>query len=455
MALRIPGIIVNTVNDTGIVAPPIFERYPTIIGEGDPYTLYTNQAVVRSSSSTDPLPTTGTAHAIISIGDLPGIVTYTQGADYTLSGNNVDWIGGSGSIPTLGDTYYVTFTVARSADAYLPTLYFDENMIYADHGASTRTNGNVNDVTVGASMALAAGAGGVIVVQLDLHGAADPDSPTAQELENAFEASVTQLEQITDYKLFLVPMSSGTIYTTTAADIMFNHAVIASQPEKKMERTVIASLAKSTSYTTAATFAQSYSHERMVVPVISDATVSITGFTTTYDMRFYAATLAGKLCSVPIGRTISDEILPNLSFTTNYTNDELNYLVQRGVSPGKIRGTVVRNVLAITTDTTNALTEDLGVQDIKDYVKKYWREGLWNLYKNAPITVGLINQVRYSSVGMLAQLASDQIIADYRDITVTQDTLEPRKLLVTGKVKPAFSLQWMDVTFTFVLSFSS
>jgi hypothetical protein len=304
-------------------------------------------------------------------------------------------------------------------------------------------------------MALAAGSGGVIVLQLDLSGASDPDSPTPAELEAAFEASVDELEQIMDYKLFLVPMSSGTLLTTTAADIMFTHAVLASQPDMKQERSVVASLAKLTAYATAATFAQSYSHERMVVPAVPDCTVSITGFTTTYDMRFYAATLAGKLCSVPIGRTISDEILPNLSFATNYTTSELNYLVQRGVSPGRIKGTVVRNVMAITTDTTSALTEDLGVQDVKDYVKKYWREGLWNLYKNAPITSALINQVRASSVGMLSQLASDHVLADYRDITVAQDVIEPRKILVTGKIKPAFGMQWMDVTFTFVLSFAA
>jgi hypothetical protein len=262
------------------------------------------------------------------------------------------------------------------------------------------------------------------------------------------------LEKITGYKLFLIPMSSGTLNTTTAANIFFNHAVLASEPENKQERTVVAALPMGTGYQDAATFAMSYAHERMVVPAVPDATVQVVGFTGNHDMRFYNAVLAGKLCSVPIGREISDEILPNILFEDNYTPGELQYLVQRGVSPGKISGEVVRNVMAITTDTTNALTESLGVQDVKDYVKKYWREGLWNIYKNAPITPTLPGQLTSASNTILGGLVSRDIIENYKSIAVAQDITEPRKLNISGKIKPAFGLQWMDVTFTFVLSFA-
>jgi hypothetical protein len=244
------------------------------------------------------------------------------------------------------------------------------------------------------------------------------------------------------------------LLTTTAANIFFNHAVIASQPARKQERTVVASLAKGVDYQGAATFAISYFHERMVVPYAPDATVNVVGFTADYDMRFYAAALTGKLCSVSIGRNISDEIIPNVSFPGNFSPDEADYLVQRGVSPAKVSGAVVRNIMAITTDTTNALTEDLGVQDVKDYVKKYWREGLWTAFKNAPITRSLIAQVRAASVGILDYLVSQSTISEYRELAVSQDITEPRKLLVSGKIKPAFGLQWMDITFTFVMAFT-
>jgi hypothetical protein len=323
-----------------------------------------------------------------------------------------------------------------------------------DHGSSTRTDGTINDVTVGGSLALNVGSGGVIIAQLNLSAAVDPDNPTNAELETAFISMRDSLEKITGYKLFLIPMSSGTLNTTTAANIFFNHAVLASEPENKQERTVVAALPMGTGYQDAATFAMSYAHERMVVPAVPDATVQVVGFTGNHDMRFYNAVLAGKLCSVPIGREISDEILPNILFEDNYTPGELQYLVQRGVSPGKISGEVVRNVMAITTDTTNALTESLGVQDVKDYVKKYWREGLWNIYKNAPITPTLPGQLTSASNTILGGLVSRDIIENYKSIAVAQDITEPRKLNISGKIKPAFGLQWMDVTFTFVLSFA-
>lgn len=454
MAIRVPGIIVRIVNDTGIIRPPIFERYPVIIGEGDPYRLVENSNLTRGTGNTDALPTVTTVNEIVSVGDLPGIAGYIAGTDYNLVGNTISWAGAV-SQPTAGDPYYVTFTETRPASAHTPMLYLDENLIYADHGNSTRTDGSINDVAVGGSLALNAGAGGVIIAHLDLSGAVDPDNPTNTELENAFIAMRDALDKITDYKLFLVPMSSGTLNTTSAANIFFNHAVIASQPENKQERTVMAALAMGTGYQAAATYAQSYAHERMIVPSVPDTTVQVVGFTGDHDMRFYNAVLSGKMCSVPIGREISDEILPNILFEDNYTPNELNYLVQRGVSPGKIRGEVVRNVIVITTDTTNALTESTGVQDIKDYVKKYWREGLWAVYRNAPINSGLIGKIRTSSIGILGYLTNQNVVAAYKDISVSQDATEPRRINVAGKIQPVFGMQWMDVTFTFVLSFAA
>ncbi len=454
MALRIPGVVVRIINDTGIITPPLYERYPVIIGEGDPYKQIDNYEISRTVGSLDPIPTISTVYEIVGVGDLSGITSYTEGVDYTLYGNNISWLPG-GSKPTLGSNYYISWTETRATSAYVPTLYFDANLIVEDHGNTERTDGNINDVTVGGITALNAGAAGVIIAQLDLSGATDPDSPTNSELENAFIATRDLLDEITDYKLFLVPMSSGTINTTSAAAIFFNHAVIASQPENKQERTVIAALPTNTSYTVAATFAQGYAHERMVVPLVKGASARPTGFTGSYDMRYYNSALAGALCATDIGRTIADVTLPGITFDNNFTPAELKYLVQRGVSPGKIRGETVYNVMAITTDTTNALTEDLGVQDVKDYVKKYWREGLWAIYKNAPINSALLGAMTTTSTGIMDDLSTRNIIAAYSNLTVRQDTTEPRRIIVTAKIQPAYGLTWIDITFTFVLSFAA
>lgn len=453
MALKIPGIVVRVLNDTGVIAPPRFERYPVYIGEGDPFRIVRNQKVVRSLGSVDSLVTPTTVNEIVSVGDLPGVTKYVDGTDYTQSGNVISWLPG-GTRPTTGNNFYVTFTEDRPASAYTPTLYFDENLIYADHGEQTRTNGAINDVSVAGSIGLNNGAKGVIIAQLDLSSATDPDSPTNNELETAFIAMRSELEKITDYKLMLVPLSSGTLNTTSAANIFFNHAVLMSEPEQKQERTVFACLPSGTAYTSAATFALSYAHERMSVPFAYNGQSQAVGHSSTYDTRFYVAGVVGKLCSTEIGINISDEIISNVLVTDNYSPEIQAWLLARGVGIAKIKGEVVRNVFIGTTDTTSALTEDLGVQDIKDYVKKYWREGLWNIYRNKPITTGLLAQVKTSSTNILKYLQSESIVAEFRSITATQDTTEPRQINVTGQIKPAFGMQWMDVTFTFVVSFT-
>jgi len=449
----VPGIIVRTIDSAGIIAPPVFERYPLIIGEGDPYRIIENQKIVRSSGSVDTIPSVSTVHGIVSVGDLPDVAKYVNGVDYTLAaGNLISWLPG-GSSPNLGSNYYITFTETRAASAYDPMLYFDENLVYADHGNKTRTSGDINDISVGAYLALQAGAKGVMVAQLDLSSTSNPDSPSNSELETAFSNMISKLEQITDYKLYIVPMSSGVLDTVTAANLLFNHAVLASQPENKQERCVFAALPKNTTYQSAATFAQDYAHSRMIVPYAYDGISKVVGFTDEYDMRFYNAALAGKFCAQPIGRNISDEIIPNVLIKDNLTPEQLNYLVARGVSPARIRGEVVYNVMLITTDTTSALTEDLGVQDIKDYVRKYWREKLWEVFKNKPINANLLGQIHSSSEGILEYLVSETILSDWRNVAVSQDTVEPRKVNVSGEVLPAYGLQWVDVTFTFALSF--
>jgi hypothetical protein len=161
--------------------------------------------------------------------------------------------------------------------------------------------------------------------------------------------------------------------------------------------------------------------------------------------------LGGLLCSGAIGQTYHDEIVAGITFTDNFLIGEQNFLVQNGVSPSKSREGVVRNIMANTTDTTSALTEDLGVQDTKDYVKKYWREGLWDTYRNKPITEDLPSSVAASSVSILKQLVIDKVIATWSSVTASQDPIDGRKINVYGRIQPAFGLAYMDITFVFTI----
>ena len=73
MAERRPGIIVRTLNDTSVIVPPTFQRYPLYIGMGDPYRLIDDARVVRSVGIVDTIPAVSTVNEIVTVGDLPGI----------------------------------------------------------------------------------------------------------------------------------------------------------------------------------------------------------------------------------------------------------------------------------------------------------------------------------------------------------------------------------------------
>ena len=456
MALRVPGVIVDIVNQAGAIATPTYVRYPVIIGVGDSNLSITTR-IQHGSTDNDVIPVTTEFQEFTSVTTI-NHEDYTASYTYDSQTVSIFWETQSGTYPKENDRYVVSFTETVSASAYTPTLIFDQNTLYSEFGGTTRTDGSLNELVAGAWLSLQAGAPGVIVLQLDLRDAIDPLYPTNAELEQAFNDAVTKLEEITDYKLFLVPLSSGTLDSTTAADIMFNHAIQASLPENKQERTVVAALPKGTSVVDIATYAQGYANERMVVPATKNTStkINVSGFATnTYDTRFYNCAMIGVQCSVGVGINISDGIVPNITLDSNFTPNELNYLVQRGISPAKSKNGVVRNVLAITTDTTGALTEDLGVQDVKDYVKRTWREGLWADYRNAPITNSLPGEVANTCKSMLDSMLRDSIIADYTTPLVQQDQTEPRKLNIRGRIKPAFGVQWMDVEFVFVTTMSA
>ncbi|MFA5132670.1 MAG: DUF4815 domain-containing protein [Candidatus Paceibacterota bacterium] len=453
MAERVPGVITTITDDTGRIVPPTFRRYVTIIGVGDAYKLIQNRRMVRGAGTNDAIPTVTQVNTIVSVGDLPGISKYIDGADYQLSGDEVEWLAG-GDEPGAGDAYYLTFTETRPASAYQPILYFNDNLAIANHGNVLMTTGQINDVTKGVQLALENGGKGVIALQLDLRAAVNPNAPTGQELENAFLACIDKLERITDAKLLMVGMSSGVMQTVTAANILYSHAILASQPERKQWRTVMMAMPAGTSYLEFVAAQAAYANSRMVVPAIP-TNLSMPGLLGTYDSRYYCAALAGKLLSGGVGDTYYDEIISGITFgdSYNYTPDELEYLVQHSVSPAKSLSGVVRNVAAFTTDGTSALTEDLGVQDIKDYTAYAWNKKLWEVFRNKRSAIGLAGEIKSASENFLDTFIDKGTIANHRNVAAYQDITEPRKYRVTGQILPVFGVGWMDVDFVFFMSF--
>jgi len=452
MADRLPGVIVKITAETGVVVPRTYERFPVIIGQGETELLIENEAVLHTGvGSADVLQRTP-VHRVISIGDIPNQSKYTSPHDYSLVGNTIDW-SASGDEPSSGSIYYVSYTTEVPATAYTPTLYFDENLIFPTHGNRVRVDGSINPVVVGSNLAFLSGALGVIVAQLDLRSAVDPAHPTGQEIEDAYTDATTgiieKLEKITDFKLFLVPLDAGLLGTQYANDLLFNHAVVASLPENKQERTVIAAVETGTTAAQFEALAQNYANERMVVPAAPNGEVSVSGFSGTYDQTYLSAGFAGLLCSRGIGRAVTDQVVRNVGLVDDFTPRQMRDFVRVGVSPFTTRDTLTRAVFPITTDTTNSVVEDLAVQDIADYTRRTWREVLQRNFIGIPITASTPQVLEAASRTILDDMISNGILADYEDIRAVQDASEPRLIEIYGRVKPAFPLQFIDVNFVF------
>jgi hypothetical protein len=438
MAERAPGVIVTVVPDVAAVAPPLFERYPCIIGAGETELPYYDENVERAAyGDIDPLAHSG-VNRILQIGDIPGQDKYEEGVDFVLTGDSVEWLPG-GSRPVTGVTYYVSYTTDLPASAFLPKLYFDGNTIISEHGNKTKVAGGINPAVVAAIIALDNGSKGVYIIQLD---------PSKGSLDNQYLDAIEKLATIQDVKLFVVPLDVDS--DVTAA--LFNHCVIFSTPQRKQERTLVVPVAKNTDYATFRNMPSLFRHKRAHIPACYNGEVTLIGFSGTFNQVYAGVADIAKWCSGDVGQTYSDEPLSDFQCIADFTGPQIDNLVGVGVSPIKSGSGIPRLVMGITTDVSTAINEDLGIQDIEDYVKKYWRDGMWGIYRNARIVPGFADQLVNSSIGMLERLITDKIVTAYRDISAIPDPVEPRKFRMFGRIQPTFSLQWLDVEWVFSAS---
>jgi hypothetical protein len=185
--------------------------------------------------------------------------------------------------------------------------------------------------------------------------------------------------------------------------------------------------------------------------VITDPTTGVAS-STLFDGSVLAAVAAGKICSytnpaMPI--TMKD--FGSISLGRTFSNADMNIMAGNGVAIFWYKGRAMKCRHGVTTDLTNANTQEISVVEIEDYVKVQSIFVLENRYIGAMFTPELLASIRASVISFWSQLVNAQVIAEYDSgsVSVSADPDDPRICNIFGRIKPIYPLNWIDIRFQF------
>jgi hypothetical protein len=407
-------------------------------------------AIVRGVGTSDVIPNTASAGLVSSLvlaGDFPQLAQYNLGVDFQLSSDctSVVWLNG-GQAPKVGNTYYVTYRTPK-----VPTDY-DKGVIYTslqdvrtDMG-SELINGVVTPITAAAKFAFDNGASAVLLIQAV--------SAAQTDLENALDAA-----KLEDVDLIIAPQMCN----TTLDQYVRAHVLTQSAPSNRHERVWFRSAdGMSDAVTTIAAAAQGMATERVTVmaPPAFNATLhdSVTDndeqllFPSGYMAAMYAGVVTDPANDPATPMTRQPLVgIDNLS-TFNYQETDKDILGGAGVTVVDNFQGVFKIRQGLTTDTTNVNTVTQSVVFIKDNIAKDLRTLLDQTYIGSKIDASLPSRMYGTIAAFLKQKVNDDIIVDWGNIIVQQDSTDPRTMNVSFRIYPVYPTEYVDVTISLAVA---
>lgn len=470
---RPPGVYPEKVMNAGMVSLWQGARIPVIVGRGQRTVQVTAPITNHTLGGADQLPAEATS--IVRVGDYADQIKYVETTDYLFTGststpsNTITWSPG-GSEPATGATYFVTYRKLAPSDVYQFNLYTNENEVISRHGPESVDN----LVTVGAVVALRQGAPAVGVIQINLedtgaYPSGGPDNPTAADYHQAFVNALNILELLdTDQCRYIIPMTVQDSETYPTLSEYLTHVDTMSLTSQRRWRMLIRGRAATVTQQNAhvrdsfVTIASSYrahnSARRMIVAspgeiyrVITDPTTGRAS-NTLFDGSVLAAACAGKICSYNNPATpITMKDFGSVTLGRTFSNADMNIMAGNGVAMFLYKGRALKCRHGVTTDLTNANTQEISVVEIEDYIKVQSIFILENRYIGAMFTNELLASIRASVISFWSQLVNEQVITEFDtgSVSIVADPTDPRICSIFGRIKPVYPLNWIDIGFQF------
>lgn len=472
-----PGTSVKVLANTRIINLGDATRITAIVGSGPTTRTIVDEAVVRTSQASDALSAYPASGVLVSkITNVPGVPNsqtllvsqggnqYNTGSASVNTNGQITWgSGSSADIPAVGSTYYVSYVYDCPASQYLPNTFSDKEMILAQYGAENNTTGILS---VAGGINLENGAPGVMLCQ------------ATGSNSTAYKAAIDKLLKKTNIEDIVVVFPSGSAgWTATERNTVINYvashinraAAIGRErglvfgscgPDYQSDGFDVIGDASTPSTYLYTSNSIKNKNIQYIVPSSKITRMDANGNAMILDGNFAAAAVAGLRASrqkksTPLhgftvtGVTIEDE---------KWEEFEMDLLGSGNCTVLESRNGIITIRDHITTDSTNADTQEPSVVDIERLVVRSLRTGLNNTYCNKGFTINdqTPKLVVGSTASILQSLIDDEEIGAYgkndnpatgeTKISAVRNAVEPRRIDVSCSYQPLYPLKWIKVT---------
>lgn len=177
----------------------------------------------------------------------------------------------------------------------------------------------------------------------------------------------------------------------------------------------------------------------------------VAGEIQTLDAQYIAAAAAGYFASHPIQQSLTNKTL--LGFTIppkqKLSIDEANLVGGAGcaiLAPLAAGGKVLHG--RTTSNSGSPIEEEFSVIRISDLTAKTVRKALEKAYVGRVITATTPAEVTLTTTNILAALASQGVMTEFKNVNASVNPQDPRQVDVRFDIKPTFPLNWIFVKFT-------
>ena len=412
---------------------------------GDVLTYTVAKATVRYTGSTYLPFGSAQPNNLIAIPGLTTSVVTTFGA---ATGDTaiINTYNKSGTEPNVGEFYYVTFTVAKTAADMALQLYDNEVDAYTAYGQPSV----VNRLSLGVSLLVQNGANVFGCIQVPQQ----PNQNIAADTDfiSAIQTLTVNLPGYTKKADVIVPLSTS----PTVHQFLSRQLITQANVRNKGEAIGFVGYSQYTTSTQAITNATGLKNARMIAignPVAGlQITNTQTGVTLEYAVsgEFMAAAMAGLNVNPANDVATSLTLQDMVGFSRlliRYDDATMNLMASQGLvlltdNSGALN---IRHYKS--TDPSNPITSEPTCTTITDYVRQQFRADLQQ-FIGRKLVDSLVNDITAVCNARLRSLVSNEIITGYKNLAVVPDPNDPTTVDVTVTFKPMFSLLYISVTFT-------
>lgn len=388
-----------------------------------------------------------TANANIPVNTIPGLelrVSNTTGIEV---GNTaiVDTFEKGGNEPSVGDFYYVTYNYRKNLSVPTTKIFTEQRLVEQEYGPANPDHA----VSLGAKLAFQNGAQIVAITQI-------PKEPNSNQASvESYIAAFNSLRGRLPGGLLpstITPLRGDSLEIFTA---LKQHCEIQSSKRFRAERTAIVGVNAGIQPTEVGGISQNINSSRVTLIYPDIATVTSrdamgNSHTFLIDSTFLACCEAGGRASPDVDvATPRDrkQIAGISSLLRSLDEVEMDTIATQGVTLYEQVGNVIRVRESLTTsrDQTNPAKRIPQITTSVDEVKRALRKDLDRFIggKKFPSTM---TEVKGQATETLKALKRQQIITDYRGVSVREDVSDPTLIQVRASIMPVYPLLVIEIS---------